>query len=206
MARPWGLSKINKDRLVDLLENGTSYIECAKEFGVSIPAIGMAAKKWAPHIHRSKVRTDIVAWNKGRRVYQKKYRKEHKDAIKLKAILGYRRRFEQNKEWLLSYLKVEKITCIRCGYNEFPCGIDEHHLKYDGGKNHNNFHHTLSVYMHRLCLETFQKRFLERDTIFLCSNCHRALHYGYWSLERLKPSEQSKGPEGSKVEIQQEYA
>ncbi len=52
-----------------------------------------------------------------------------------------------------------ELKCERCGYDEFECGIDIHHL--DG--NHAN--NTLSNLMP------------------LCSPCHRALHAKLWKLK-----------------------
>jgi hypothetical protein len=50
----------------------------------------------------------------------------------------------------------ETLKCSRCGYDEFPCGIDVHHID----KNRQN-----------------NKR---ENLLLLCSPCHRALHKGLW--------------------------
>lgn len=52
---------------------------------------------------------------------------------------------------------VEKLVCERCGYAEFECGIDIHHLD---GNHSNNEPNNLSA---------------------LCAPCHRALHRGFWT-------------------------
>lgn len=55
----------------------------------------------------------------------------------------------------------DELVCARCGYHEFACGIDIHHL--DG--NHKNNAKT--------------------NLLPLCSPCHRALHYQLWRLEDI---------------------
>lgn len=54
--------------------------------------------------------------------------------------------------------KVEKLFCIRCGYDEFECGVDIHHKD-------NNYKNNLS-----------------ENLVSLCAPCHRALHKGLWIL------------------------
>jgi hypothetical protein len=58
------------------------------------------------------------------------------------------------------YLKLfkEQFKCRRCGYNEFACSIDFHHI--DKNKHNNS-------------AENF---------ILLCSNCHKSLHLNKWDL------------------------
>jgi hypothetical protein len=53
---------------------------------------------------------------------------------------------------------VEKLSCQRCGYDEFECGIDIHHLNGDWRDN------------------------TEKNLISLCAPCHRALHLKLWSV------------------------
>lgn len=52
----------------------------------------------------------------------------------------------------------EKLSCFRCGYNEFECGIDIHHKNGD--------HNDMS----------------KENLLALCAPCHRALHFKFWSL------------------------
>jgi len=57
------------------------------------------------------------------------------------------------KEIWLKVIPEKSIECLRCGYT--GAGIDRHHIH--GRKNSD-------------------------ETIYLCSNCHRELHAGEWSL------------------------
>lgn len=54
-----------------------------------------------------------------------------------------------------------ELYCRRCGYNEFSCGVDVHHVD-ENRKNAN-----------------------KQNLIPLCSPCHRALHHDFWKLEEL---------------------
>lgn len=54
------------------------------------------------------------------------------------------------------------LECARCGYDEFNCGIDVHHL--DENRDNNT----------------------KENLIALCSNCHRALHNNKWQYGDLK--------------------
>lgn len=54
------------------------------------------------------------------------------------------------------------VECRRCGYNEFKCGVDIHHI--DGDRANNDVANLLP----------------------LCAPCHRALHCGLWELEDLE--------------------
>lgn len=53
---------------------------------------------------------------------------------------------------------VGSLVCERCGYCEFECGVDIHHV--DGDCTNNN----------------------KENLKALCSPCHRALHNGLWAL------------------------
>lgn len=59
------------------------------------------------------------------------------------------------------HFEVSDLKCTRCGYNEFSCGIDIHHID---GDNSND---------------------VKENLIPLCPSCHRALHCGLWKLEDL---------------------
>lgn len=52
-------------------------------------------------------------------------------------------------------------ACARCGYDEFVCGMDLHHV--DGDRTNNS----------------------SGNLKPLCAPCHRALHLGFWALEEL---------------------
>ena len=65
-------------------------------------------------------------------------------------LTTYRQKFSQ-----------EELKCKRCGYNEFPCSVDIHHIDEDRTNN--------------------KKENLEP----LCANCHKALDCGYWVRNSL---------------------
>lgn len=52
----------------------------------------------------------------------------------------------------------QELTCSRCGYNEFDCCVDIHHIDENRGNNN------------------------KINLIPLCSCCHRGLHFGRWNL------------------------
>lgn len=58
---------------------------------------------------------------------------------------------------------VEDLSCSRCGYCEFQCGIDIHHI--DENKQNND----------------------SSNLIPLCSPCHRGLHFKMWNMNELIP-------------------
>jgi hypothetical protein len=59
----------------------------------------------------------------------------------------YRKLFAENE-----------LYCRRCGYKEFTCGVDVHHID----ENRKN---------------------MDKDNLVpLCAPCHRALHWGLWKL------------------------
>ena len=64
--------------------------------------------------------------------------------------------------------------CKVCGYNKYPCSLDFHHL--DGDEKDDNFSTHLYWSWDRLQKE------LDK-CVLLCSNCHRAVHSGYITLD-----------------------
>lgn len=57
--------------------------------------------------------------------------------------------------------KNSEFVCKRCGYKEFSCGIDIHHIDEDRANN-------------------------KRENLLpLCANCHRALHAEKWGLKDI---------------------
>jgi len=58
--------------------------------------------------------------------------------------------------------KIHSLICERCGYFEFECGIDIHHI--DKNKKNNDHQNLLA----------------------LCSPCHRALHCNLWLVDEIK--------------------
>lgn len=63
---------------------------------------------------------------------------------------NYRQLFEENE-----------FVCVRCGYDEFTCSVEIHHID-ENNKNNS-----------------------KRNLMPLCSCCHRALHNGLWKIEEL---------------------
>ena len=66
----------------------------------------------------------------------------------------------KDKDYRKNFLEKDLI-CARCGYNEFPCGVEIHHI--DENRENNN----------------------KNNLIPLCSCCHRALHNKFWNLKDL---------------------
>lgn len=56
----------------------------------------------------------------------------------------------------------EELSCSRCGYNEFICSVQIHHIDRDRTNNS------------------------KENLIPLCACCHAALHQDKWSLEELR--------------------
>lgn len=61
-------------------------------------------------------------------------------------VVDYRALFEQ-----------KEFVCSRCGYDEFSCSVDIHHI--DGNRENND----------------------KSNLIPYCANCHKALHGGKWN-------------------------
>lgn len=57
--------------------------------------------------------------------------------------------------------ETDKLICKRCGYNEFSCSVDIHHIDKNRDNNHLD------------------------NLIPLCANCHTGIHRGRWKLEDL---------------------
>lgn len=57
-----------------------------------------------------------------------------------------------------SQFDLNSLKCSRCGYSEFSCGIDIHHIDKDRGNNE------------------------KENLVPLCASCHRALHMDCWQL------------------------
>lgn len=57
----------------------------------------------------------------------------------------------------------EELACNRCGYKEFSCAVDIHHIDRDTTNNNIN------------------------NLIPLCSNCHKSLHFKKWTLPLYVP-------------------
>lgn len=65
-------------------------------------------------------------------------------------IVDYRAKFDS-----------EDLVCTRCGYNEFRCAIDIHHI--DKNRDNNDI----------------------ANLVPLCSCCHMSLHRGAWKIEEI---------------------
>ena len=91
-------------------------------------------------------------------LYIKKYRKENPE--KCNKILKNRRDRIRERAF-----KILGRKCLRCGYFEFECSLDVHHKK----KSKN--------------LDWQCSKFQDwNNLIFLCRNCHHALHQGKWKI------------------------
>jgi len=91
------------------------------------------------------------------------------------------------EEWMLKlipkYLGVEKLTCIKCGYNKHPEVVEFHHV--DPSKKEDALH--LLVRQVSPWGDNTDKVYSEIDKcVVLCPNCHREHHMvGEWN-ERYK--------------------
>jgi hypothetical protein len=97
----------------------------------------------------------------------KKWNKVHQDYLK-----EYR---QSTKEKWIEYLTANNRTqCVRCGYNTSFWALDFHHI------NPEEKEYGISRVLTHKISDKFK---VEIDkTITLCSNCHRELHAGVWSL------------------------
>lgn len=120
---------------------------------------------------------------KKNRIRKNEYWKNLPSNIKSERIK--RSRFYQEKRYVLNkaYLFEQKLfKCRRCGYDEFSCGIDGHHLQPNQKKNKYDI---LSRWMRKLSLKSFAKKIKETDLLFLCKNCHTALENEEWKVEDI---------------------
>lgn len=97
--------------------------------------------------------------------------------LKIYSSKKQKENYERNKNWLL---KNKDIKCERCGYKEFFCSIDGHHLNPSQKRNKYDL---LSKWLKRLSLNSFIKKINEIDIMFLCRNCHSGLSCGDWKLK-----------------------
>jgi hypothetical protein len=63
--------------------------------------------------------------------------------------------------------------CVRCGYDEFSCSLDIHHI--DPNSKDPNFHQMRSWLMEKIRLEC-------KKCVLLCKNCHASFHSGHFVL------------------------
>lgn len=120
--------------------------------------------------------------------YRVQYRENHADEIKEynKAYQPKRNQRRReitilNKQWLLDYLGVKQLTCIRCGYNENFGSIDAHHLDRTQKKSAID---TMSHWLGR-SHRFFIKKIMDTKLLFLCRNCHQSLNDCVWSIEDI---------------------
>ena len=132
--------------------------------------------------HREKIRKRHRKWRRKNKDWLKKYtidRSVHRHEVDRKNRVKNK---AQNMKWLCEYLRVDKISCQRCGYSENFGSIDAHHG--DPSVKESNMD-SLSRWLWRP-LKTFVKKFIESKAIFLCANCHRSLRDGIWKIEEIK--------------------
>jgi len=108
---------------------------------------------------------------------RRKWKRENPDKVKEYNLRDKRRNTSTNMTWLLGYLGLERLTCSRCGYNEFESAIEGHHLNR---KVKEYLGDTFGRWKQSAKLEVFIKKLVESKTIFSCANCHRGLHRGEW--------------------------
>jgi len=111
-----------------------------------------------------------------KRAQSAKWRKDHPGAY-----AGKYRYKGENIDWLLKHLHIEKISCLRCGYNVYGGAIDGHHLYPERKKGARD---SLRVWMY-LAPKKFQEKFLSNQIVFLCRNCHSELHANIWNIGEI---------------------
>jgi endogenous inhibitor of DNA gyrase (YacG/DUF329 family) len=65
---------------------------------------------------------------------------------------------DKTKKYREKFIKQNRLICTRCGYKEFTCSVQIHHIDKD--RNNDNIDNLVS----------------------LCANCHLALHFNKWKL------------------------
>lgn len=80
---------------------------------------------------------------------------------------------QENKRFAIEYLGGK---CIYCGYDEFDCSLDLHHINPE--EKDTNFATKRGWSRERLIKE------LDK-CVLLCRNCHQAFHGGHISLDNI---------------------
>jgi hypothetical protein len=123
---------------------------------------------------------DSYAKNRDEKCAQNRKRYLASDSSKIYHRNCATENYERNKKWLKEN---RDIKCKRCGYDEFFCSIDGHHLNPSQKKNNNDL---LTKWLRRLSLKSFIKKIEETDLMFLCRNCHTGLCFGKWDINDIR--------------------
>jgi hypothetical protein len=90
----------------------------------------------------------------------------------------YQKNKEINKLWLYNNLH---IKCQKCNYNYYRNAIQCHHL---------NKRNDLNTFQYSEKPDNFIKDITylinNKEIIWLCANCHQALHANEWDISELK--------------------
>jgi hypothetical protein len=109
-----------------------------------------------------------------------------KDCLKTRSRRRYQEKHGAKVQTLVRELKSKYVDamggqCIRCGYKEFLASLDFHHTE-----NKENTIANLMGITAQCDLGIKHIAILEQELakcVLLCSNCHRGIHAGEWSLD-----------------------
>lgn len=147
------------------------------------------------YINSGQFKKGQSAWNKGHTTLKeikmeqarkrvKRWQQRNPDKIKKayvtnrEKVLKYSKEYHKisKEKWLMFLASIDFLHCHHCGYNDCFAAIDFHHIDPDIKET------KVSIFWQR---PITSKRVAElKKTIPLCANCHRALHAGYWILEK----------------------
>ena len=103
-----------------------------------------------------------------RRECSKKHYKNNKETYKKRARLFTKEAIKRNVEFISDY-KIKK-GCEICGYKEYDCALDFHHIDKDS-----KVKNVARMVYNGCSVETLKKEI--DDCMVLCSNCHRVWHF-----------------------------
>jgi len=116
-----------------------------------------------------------------RNLYSKQYNQKNRERLK---ICSKKRQTNYKTSWLIILKSKNMLECKRCHYKKCKAAIDYHHIDPNQKEE----------YIGRLMDYSPKEKYIkELDKVIpLCSNCHRELHAGRWTLESIMKKEERK--------------
>lgn len=170
-------TKITKELLVSLLEQGLSGNEIGKQLGYSGNGIRWYIKKWALSSNHVSI--------KEKKCIRTSTHKQCPKCLEIKELKEFNIRpngnitsycSKCNNDNRYSILKRHKLQiiselgncCVKCGYNKNTSALEFHHIDPD----HKDFHfgNSKTTNINKLRKEI-------EKCILVCANCHREIHY-----------------------------